>query len=32
VDAYRLVLAARGTHPREKDAARKLLAAIGTAR
>ncbi len=31
-DAYRLVLAARGTHPREKDAARKLLAALGAAR
>jgi tetratricopeptide (TPR) repeat protein len=31
-DAYRLVLAARGSHRREKDAAAKLLAAIGAAR
>ena len=31
-DAYRLVLAARGDHPREKDAARKLLAALGSRR
>ena len=31
-DTYRQVLAAPGSHPREKDAARKLLAAIGTAR
>jgi arylsulfatase A-like enzyme len=31
-DTYRQVLAARGSHPREKDAARKLLAAIGSAR
>jgi len=31
-DAYRLVLSAHGTHPREKDAAAKLLAAIGAAR
>jgi choline-sulfatase len=31
-DAYRLVLAARGNHPREKDAAAKLLAAIGVSR
>jgi choline-sulfatase len=30
--AYRLVLAARGTHPREKDAASKLLAGLGAAR
>ncbi len=28
-DAYRLVLAARGNHPREKDAAAKLLASMG---
>ena len=27
--AYRLVLAAQGNHPREKDAARQLLAALG---
>jgi hypothetical protein len=32
VEAYRLVLAARGNHPREKDAAAKLLAALGAAR
>ena len=31
-EAYRLVLAARGNHPREKDAAAKLLAALGAAR
>jgi Tfp pilus assembly protein PilF len=31
-DAYRAVLAARGDHPREKQAAAKLLAAIGAAR
>jgi choline-sulfatase len=31
-DAYRLVLAARGPHPREKEAASKLLAALGAAR
>ena len=31
-DAYRLVLAARGDHPHEKDAARKLLAALGARR
>ena len=31
-EAYRLVLSARGNHPREKDAARKLLAALGAAR
>jgi choline-sulfatase len=28
-DQYRRVLAARGSHPRETDAARKLLAALG---
>jgi tetratricopeptide (TPR) repeat protein len=28
-DTYRAVLAARGNHPREKDAAAKLLAALG---
>jgi tetratricopeptide (TPR) repeat protein len=32
VDAYRQVLAARGSHPREKDAAAKLLAGLGAAR
>jgi tetratricopeptide (TPR) repeat protein len=31
-EAYRLVLSARGSHPREKDAARKLLAALGARR
>lgn len=31
-DAYRLVLAARGNHPREKDAAAKLLAGLGATR
>ena len=31
-EQYRLVLNARGTHPREKDAAMKLLAAIGAPR
>ena len=31
-EQFRSVLAARGDHPREKDAARKLLAAIGAAR
>jgi tetratricopeptide (TPR) repeat protein len=31
-DAYRYVLSARGNHPREKDAAKKLLAALGAAR
>ena len=31
-DAYRLVLSARGNHPREKDAAAKLLAALGASR
>ena len=31
-DEYSRVLAARGDHPREKDAARKLLAAMGTGR
>jgi tetratricopeptide (TPR) repeat protein len=31
-EQYRLVLAARGHHPREKDAAAKLLAALGAAR
>jgi Flp pilus assembly protein TadD len=30
--AYRLVLSARGNHPREKDAATKLLAALGAGR
>jgi Flp pilus assembly protein TadD len=30
--AYRLVLSARGNHPREKDAATKLLAALGARR
>ena len=32
VEAYRRVLAARGSHPREKDAAAKLLASLGAAR
>jgi choline-sulfatase len=31
-DEYRRVLAASGNHPREKDAARKLLVAIGASR
>jgi choline-sulfatase len=31
-EQYRLVLSARGNHPREKDAAAKLLAALGAAR
>jgi arylsulfatase A-like enzyme len=31
-EAYRLVLGARGHHPREKDAASKLLAALGAGR
>ncbi len=31
-DQYRRVLAARGNHPREKDAAAKLLTAMGAAR
>ena len=31
-DEYRRVLTATGTHPRENDAARKLLAAMGAAR
>jgi arylsulfatase A-like enzyme/Tfp pilus assembly protein PilF len=31
-EAYRQVLAARGNHPREKDAAAKLLAAMGAGR
>ncbi len=31
-DAYRQVLIAHGNHPREKDAARKLLAGLGAAR
>ena len=31
-DEYSRVLAARGDHPREKDAARKLLVALGTTR
>jgi len=31
-DEYRRVLGARGDHPREKDAARRLLAALGAAR
>jgi tetratricopeptide (TPR) repeat protein len=31
-EAYRLVLAANGRHPREKDAAAKLLAALGAGR
>jgi tetratricopeptide (TPR) repeat protein len=31
-EAYRLVLAARGNHPREKDSAAKLLAALGAVR
>ena len=31
-DAYRFVLAARGNHPREKYAARRLLGEIGAAR
>jgi arylsulfatase A-like enzyme len=31
-DQYARVLGARGNHPREKDAARKLLAALGEAR
>jgi choline-sulfatase len=31
-DEFSRVLAARGDHPREKDAARKLLAALGTTR
>ncbi len=29
IESYRAVLAARGNHPREKDAAAKLLAALG---
>jgi arylsulfatase A-like enzyme/Tfp pilus assembly protein PilF len=32
VDAYRRVLAARGSHAREKEAATKLLAALGSRR
>ncbi len=31
-EQFRLVLSARGSHPREKDAAGKLLAAMGAAR
>jgi hypothetical protein len=31
-EAYRYVLSARGNHPREKDAAKKLLAALGAVR
>ncbi len=31
-EAYRAVLAAPGSHPREKNAAKKLLAALGNAR
>jgi Flp pilus assembly protein TadD len=31
-EAYRQVLAASGSHPREKDAASKLLAGLGAAR